>query len=96
MYARAVRQFLEWCRSERIVLDRFEPSMIAAYIEKIDERYVTLSTEPTLREHLEAIRLLLGYVGRTARLGCCGPNCQCRCCRASRSKNDVPKGQCAC
>ena len=96
VYARAVRQFLECCRAERIVLNRIEPSMIAAYIEKIDARDVTLSTEPTMREHLEAIRLLLAYVGRTARRGCCGPNCKCRCCRASRSKNDSSKSQCSC
>jgi hypothetical protein len=96
VYARAVRQFLEWCRSEGIALGRIQPAMIAAYTEKIDERYVTLSTEPTLREHLEAIRLLLGYVTRSARRGCCGPNCKCRCCRSSRSENDAPKRRCAC
>jgi hypothetical protein len=45
VYARAVRQFLEWCRAERIVLDRIELGMVAAYIEKIDARNVT-ATEP--------------------------------------------------
>jgi hypothetical protein len=96
VYARAVRQFLEWCRTERIVLNRIEPGTIAAYIEKIDARDVRLSTEPTMREHLEAIRLLLAYVGRNARRGCCGPNCKCGCCRALRSTNDAHKSQCAC
>jgi hypothetical protein len=95
-YARAATRFLEWCRSERIVLNLIEPSMVAAYIETIDAREVTPPTEPTVREHLEAIRLLLDYVGKAARRGCCGPNCKCRCCRASRSKNAAPKSQCAC
>jgi hypothetical protein len=55
VYARVVRQFLERYRSERIVLDRIEPSIIATSIEQIDERYVLRSTEPTLREHLNGI-----------------------------------------
>jgi hypothetical protein len=85
VYGRAVRQFLEWCQSKKIAPDHIET--IVAYVKKIDEQYATLSTEPTLREHLEAIQLLLGYIGRTVPRGCCGPNCRCRCCRAMRSPN---------
>jgi hypothetical protein len=80
--------------SEKIAPDRIET--VVAYIKKIDEQYVTLSTEPTLREHLEAIRLLLSYIGRTVRRGCCGPNCRRRCCRASRSTTHAAKSQCPC
>jgi hypothetical protein len=94
VYARAVRQFLEWCQSEKIAPDRIET--ILAYIKTIDEHYVTLSTEPTLRGHLEAIQLLPDYVGRTVPRGCCGPNCRCRCCRALRSPNPAARSQCAC
>jgi hypothetical protein len=94
VYARAVRQFLEWCQSEKIAPDRIKT--ILAYTKTIYEQYATLSNEPTLREHLEAIRLLLGYMGRTVRRGYCGPNCRCRCCRASRSSTHAANSQCAC
>ncbi|MBL9084997.1 MAG: tyrosine-type recombinase/integrase [Planctomycetales bacterium] len=57
-YARAVRDFSDWCEARGIVLDRVEPIVIAAYIEQLTES----RSKPTVKQHLAAIRMLFDWL----------------------------------
>jgi len=58
-YARAVRLFLEFLEGRGISdLQRVNPMIVAAYIEKLTETY----SKPTVKQHLAAIRMLCDYL----------------------------------
>jgi len=55
-YARAVKQFFDWCEDYRLALDDIEP--IAAYIEELGSKIA----RPSVKQHLAAIRQLFDYL----------------------------------
>ena len=57
-YARAVKQFFDWCEDHRLGLDDIEPIAIAAYIEQLG----TNVAKPTVKQNLAAIRHLFDYL----------------------------------
>jgi site-specific recombinase XerD len=57
-YARAVKQFFDWCKDHRLGLDDIEPIVIGAYIEQLG----THATKPTVKQNLAAIRQLFDYL----------------------------------
>jgi integrase/recombinase XerD len=57
-YARAVKQFFDWCEDHRLGLDDIEPIAIAAYIEQLG----TDMAKPSVKQHLAAIRQLFDYL----------------------------------
>jgi site-specific recombinase XerD len=57
-YARAVKQFFDWCDDHRLSLDDIEPIAIAAYIEQLG----TNAAKPTVKQNLAAIRQLFDYL----------------------------------
>ncbi len=57
-YARAVKQFFDWCEDHRLGLDDIEPIAIAAYIEQLG----TNVAKPTVKQNLAAIRQLFDYL----------------------------------
>jgi integrase/recombinase XerD len=57
-YARAVRQFLDWCEGRRLELYEIDPLTVAAYVEQLGSR----TAKPTVKQHLAAIRQLFAYL----------------------------------
>ncbi len=57
-YARAVKQFFDWCEDHRLGLDDIEPIAIAAYIEELGSQIA----KPSVKQHLAAIRQLFDYL----------------------------------
>jgi hypothetical protein len=57
-YARAVKEFFDWCEDHRLGLDDIEPIAIAAYIEQLS----TKAAKPTVKQNLAAIRQLFDYL----------------------------------
>jgi len=57
-YARAVKQFFDWCDDHRLKLDDIEPIAIAAYIEELGAKIA----RPSVKQHLAAIRQLFDYL----------------------------------
>jgi site-specific recombinase XerD len=57
-YARAVKQFLDWCDSRRLELKEIEALSVAAYIEQLGSS----ASKPTVKQHLAAIRQLFDYL----------------------------------
>jgi len=57
-YARAVKQFFDWCENHRLGLDDIERIAIAAYIEQLG----TNAAKPTVKQNLAAIRQLFDYL----------------------------------
>src|ERR1700746_2010635 len=57
-YARAVKQFFDWCEDHRLGLDDIEPIAIAAYIEEPGSQIA----RPSVKQHLAAIRQLFDYL----------------------------------
>jgi integrase/recombinase XerD len=57
-YARAVKQFFDWCEDHRLGLDDIEPIAIAAYIEQLGAEMA----KPSVKQHLAAIRQLFDYL----------------------------------
>lgn len=56
-YAQAIKQFFDWCEALEVrTLDRIEPVVIAAYIEKHQ------ASPPTVKQHLAAIRMLFDWL----------------------------------
>ena len=59
-YARAVRQFFDWCEQARAASwTTIEPLSVAAYIEQLGAGLA----KPTVKQHLAAIRHALRLVG---------------------------------
>ncbi len=57
-YARAVRQFSDWCTHQKLRLYDLHPFLVAAYIEELMRRAST----PTVKQHLAALRMLFDYL----------------------------------
>lgn len=58
-YARAVRNFFEWCSARGYAeLHQLEPMTVAAYIEQLG----TSQSKPTVKQHLAAIRMLFDWL----------------------------------
>jgi site-specific recombinase XerD len=57
-YARAVKQFFDWCDERRLKLGDIEAISVATYIEQLG----TTASKPTVKQHLAAIRQLFDYL----------------------------------
>jgi site-specific recombinase XerD len=57
-YARAVRDFFNWCDLHRLSLQQLQPILVAAYIEELQKK----QSAPTVKQHLAAIRMLFDYL----------------------------------
>jgi integrase/recombinase XerD len=57
-YARAVKQFFDWCDERRLDLADIEAISVATYIEQLG----TKASKPTVKQHLAAIRQLFDYL----------------------------------
>lgn len=57
-YARAVEQFLTWCEERGASLEKIEPMIVAAYIEKLTKE----RSAQTVKQHLAAIRMLFDWL----------------------------------
>lgn len=57
-YAHAVGQFLTWCETQGVSLERLEPVAVATYVELLAER----NAAPTVKQHLAAIRMLMDWL----------------------------------
>jgi len=55
-YARAVRDFFDWCQARGLTLERIEPVAVAAYIEQHP------GSAPTVKQHLAAVRMLFDWL----------------------------------
>jgi integrase/recombinase XerD len=57
-YARAVKQFFDWCDRRKLELAEIEPLSVAAYIEQLGAE----ASKPAVKQHLAAIRKLFDYL----------------------------------
>jgi len=57
-YARAVKQFFDWCDEQRLALHAIGSITVAAYVEQLGNR----ASKPTVKQHLAAIRQLFDYL----------------------------------
>lgn len=57
-YARAVRDFSDWCERYGLTLERVEPILVAAYVERLGETH----SRPTVKQHLAAVRMLFDWL----------------------------------
>jgi site-specific recombinase XerD len=57
-YARAVKQFFDWCDDRQLGLADIEAISVATYIEQLG----TTVSKPTVKQHLAAIRQLFDYL----------------------------------
>ncbi|SRR6266545_5966351 len=55
-YARAIRDFLDWCEARGFTLGQIEPVVVAAYIEQ------HRGSRPTVKQHLAAVRMLFDWL----------------------------------
>jgi site-specific recombinase XerD len=68
-YARAVKQFFDWCDEHRLELHEIEAVTVAAYIEQLGNQ----ASKPTVKQHLAAIRQLFDHWPKRARRNSYGP-----------------------
>jgi site-specific recombinase XerD len=57
-YARAVKQFFDWCDERRLRITDIEAISVATYIEQLGNT----ASKPTVKQHLAAIRQLFDYL----------------------------------
>lgn len=57
-YARAVGQFMTWCEERGASLEKIEPMIVAAYIEKLTKE----RSPQTVKQHLATIRMLFDWL----------------------------------
>lgn len=57
-YAKAVGDFLAWCESHGLTLERIEPLHVAAYVERLTQA----KAAPTVKLHLAAVSTLLDWL----------------------------------
>src|SRR5689334_22452190 len=57
-YARAVKQFFDWCEDRRLRLSEIDALCVAVYIEQLG----TSASKPTVKQHLAGIRQLFDYL----------------------------------
>ena len=61
-YAQAVRQFLCWCEFRHVGLKAVEPIHVAAYVEQLRQRHEKPLSDPSIKQHLAAIRMLFDWL----------------------------------
>src|SRR5262249_29016317 len=61
-YAQAVNQFLRWCDVEGFPLKAVEPVLVAAYIEQLRQRKDNPLSDPSVKQHLAAIRMFFDWM----------------------------------
>lgn len=57
-YARAVGQFFAWCEKKRLPLTGLQPTIVALYIEELQQSH----SAPSVKQHLAAIRMLFDWL----------------------------------
>jgi integrase/recombinase XerD len=57
-YARAAKQFLDWCEGRRLELHDIDALTVPAYVEQLGSR----TAKPTVKQHLATIRQLFAYL----------------------------------
>jgi site-specific recombinase XerD len=57
-YARAVKQFFDWCDERHLDLHQIEAITVAVYVEQLGSE----ASKPTVKQHLAAIRQLFDYL----------------------------------
>ncbi len=57
-YAKAVSLFFDWCEGRGLSLGRLQPTVVAIYIEKLQQTH----SVPTVKQHLAAIRMLFDWL----------------------------------
>lgn len=57
-YARAVGQFFSWCERKRVPLSDLQPTVVAIYIEELQQSH----SAPSVKQHLAAIRMLFDWL----------------------------------
>jgi Phage integrase, N-terminal SAM-like domain len=57
-YARAVKQFLDWCEDRRLELHDIDALTVAAYVEQLGSR----TAKPTVKQHLASVKQLFAYL----------------------------------
>ena len=57
-YLTAAYRFADWCEAKGLTLDKVKPMLVAAYIEQLTKTY----SPPTVKQHLEAIRMLFDWL----------------------------------
>ncbi len=58
VYLNAVNRFFDWCYANEFGITDIEPIIVAAYIEQLSTRM----SDPTVKVHLAAIRMLFDYL----------------------------------
>ena len=61
-YAQAVGQFLRWCDANHVGLTAIEPIHVAAYVEERRQRKENPLSDPSVKQHLAAIRMLFDWL----------------------------------
>ena len=56
-YLRNVTRFCNWCDDRHVTLQQTEPTLIAFYIEELQQKH----SRPTVKQHLAAIRMLFDF-----------------------------------
>jgi site-specific recombinase XerD len=57
-YAFAVSRFFDWCDSKGLGLGQLQPTIVAIYIEKLQQSH----SAPSVKQHLAAIRMLFDWL----------------------------------
>src|ERR1700730_8005980 len=57
-YARAVKEFFDWCEGRRLELEKIDPVAVAAYVEKIGGEMA----RPSVKQQLAGIRQMFDYL----------------------------------
>jgi integrase/recombinase XerD len=61
-YAQATHQFFRWCEDRGLALPSVEPVHVAAYIELLSHRKENPLSDPSIKQHLAAIRMLFDWL----------------------------------
>jgi integrase/recombinase XerD len=61
-YRHAVEGFLDWCRPHKLGLLDIEPIHVAAYIELLGQREMNPLADPSIKQHLAAIKMLFDWL----------------------------------
>jgi site-specific recombinase XerD len=61
-YAQAVRQFLHWCEEKHLGFTTVQPMHVAAYVEQLGQREENPLSDPSIKQHLAAIRMLFDWM----------------------------------
>src|SRR5262249_9406604 len=61
-YAQAVKQFLDWCKDQRLGFTAVQPMHVAAYIEQLGRREEKPLSDPSIKQHLAAIKMMFDWM----------------------------------